>query len=317
MSSGRQDSGDLSGALDAYEAAPAIMLALEGEEMVLASANEAARAAFGDRCEFGRPARELAGEVDRETRDLMDELVGTVVATGRSATAPAHRVQVWEEDQEPVEAYWDLTVSPWFADDGSLRGVLAHVVDVTEHARSRSLATDPLHDVIAMQDAMLPEWLPVLPGVELAGRYLLAHRENEAGGDWYDAIGLADGSVALVVGDVVGHGTSSAATMGRLRAVAEERLRSGVGLASTMHALDSFARTLPEASAATVCVVVVHPGTGDLAYCTAGHPPPLVVRTDDGRARFLPHSGAAPLATTGEMTLCEDRVERGDVSTLR
>ena len=316
MSSGRQDSGDLSGALDAYEAAPAIMLALEGEEMVLASANEAARAAFGDRCEYGRSAREIASDVDSRTRELMDEMVGTAVATGRSVTTPAHRMEVWEDDQEPVEVFWDLTVSPWFAEDGSVRGVLAHGVDVTEQARSLRVAADALHDVMAMQDALLPEWLPVLPGVEIAGRYLLAHRATEAGGDWYDAVGLPDGGVALVVGDVPGHGIASSAAMGQLRAVAEERLTSGAGLESTMRALDSFAHLVPEASAATVCVVVVHPATGRLEYCTAGHPPPLVVRTDDGRARFLPHTGASPLATTGVMTMSVDHVECGDVVVL-
>jgi hypothetical protein len=264
--------------LGAYEAAPAIMLALEGEEMVLASANEAARAAFGDRCEYGRPAREIAAEVDRRTQQLMDDMVGTVIATGRSVTAPAHPVQVYDDGREPFEVFWDLTVSPWFADDGSVRGVLAHAVDVTERARASRERADALHDVMAMQDSLLPDWLPVLPGVEVAGRYLLAPRETEAGGDWYDAMGLADGRVALMVGDVAGHGVAAAAVMGRLRAVAEERLTSGAGLEQCMRALDAFARSAPEACAATVCVVVVDPVTGRLEYCTAGHPPPLIVR---------------------------------------
>ena len=60
MSSGHRDSGNVAGALGAYETAPAIMVACEGDDMVLASANEAAREAFGDRCEFGRPMREIA-----------------------------------------------------------------------------------------------------------------------------------------------------------------------------------------------------------------------------------------------------------------
>ena len=47
--------------------------------------------------------------------------------------------QVRGEDQETFEVFWDLTVSPWFADDGSVRGVLAHGVDVTEQTRPRRL----------------------------------------------------------------------------------------------------------------------------------------------------------------------------------
>ena len=318
MSSGRPDSGDLSGALDAYEAAPAVMLALEGEEMVLASANEAARAAIGERCEYGRPAREITSDVDQRTRELMNDMVGRVVATGRSVTTPAHRVQVWEqEDQDPVEVFWDLTVSPWFADDGSVRGVLAHGVDVTEQARARRLAVDPLHDVMSMQDALLPEWLPVLPGSRspVATCWPTARPRPAATGT--TPLGTSRWPRRPVVGDVAGHGVASAAAMGRLRTVAQERLTSGAGVDSTMRALDSFARGDPEADAATVCVVVLHPVTGRLEYCTAGHPPPLVVRTADARAsRFLPHSGAAPLATTGEMTVGVDHVDCGDVVVL-
>ena len=318
MSSGHRNAGDVAGALGAYEIAPAIMLACEGNDMVLASANEAAREAFGERCELGRPMREIASEIDSGTIELMDDMVGAVYATGRSTSRSAHRVQVHEEDREPVEVFWDLTVSPWFADDGSVRGVLAHGVDVTDATRavrSDELAHGLLHDVVAMQDALLPEWLPVLPGVEVAGRYLLAESELVAGGDWYDALGLGDGRIALVVGDIAGHGVAASAAMGRLRTVLQERLTSGAGLGEVMVALDAFAHSVPEASSATVCVVVLDPATGELEYCTAGHPPPLVVRPD-GRSLYLRHSGAAPLSTTGQMTVAVDHVDRGDLLLL-
>ena len=315
MSSGPQGPGDLGGALGAYETAPAIMLACEGDDMVLASANEAAREAFGDRLQFGRPVREMAPALDQRTIDLMDDMVGTVFATGRSITRPAQRVQMRDETRAPLEVFWDLTFSPWFREDGSVRGVLAHGMDVTETARASRGSADLLHDVAAMQDALLPEWLPVLPGVEVAGRYLLAHDEFVAGGDWYDAVGLPDGRVALVVGDVAGHGVAASAAMGRLRSVAEERLTSGAGLEGAMNALDSFARLVPEAGSATACMVVLDPATGQLEYCTAGHPPPLVVRPD-GRCRYLRHSGSAPLATTGQMNVALDHVDVGDLVVL-
>ena len=181
--------------------------------------------------------------------------------------------------------------------------------------RSDDHAHGLLHDVIALQDALLPEWLPVLPGVEVAGRYLLAESELVAGGDWYDAHGLGDGRIALVVGDVAGHGVAASAAMGRLRTVLQERLTSGAELGEVMPALDAFARKVPETSAATVCVVVLEPATGRLEYCTAGHPPPLVVRPD-GRSRYLPHSGAAPLSTTGQMAISAAHVECGDLLLL-
>ena len=76
MSSSNQDSGDIAGALGAYETAPAIMLACEGDEMVLASANEAARAALGDHFELGRPVRELAPHVVDQLTNVLDDDVG-------------------------------------------------------------------------------------------------------------------------------------------------------------------------------------------------------------------------------------------------
>ena len=328
MSSGQQDSGDIAGALGAYETAPAIMLACEGDEMVLASANEAARQALGHHCEFGRPVHELVPEVVEQLsmEFVDDDVLGTVFASGRSITKPACRLEVRAENQEPLEVFWDVTVSPWFADDGSVRGVLAHGVDVTETTNARHSAAvearrtrhdaNALHDVITLQDALLPQWLPVLPGVEIAGRYLLAQGKEAAGGDWYDAIGLGDGRVALIVGDVVGHGVAAAAAMGQLRAVIQERLTSGDDLRQAMIALDSFAHHVPDAKAATVCVVVLDTSTGRLEYCTAGHPPPLVVRPEAARSRFLRHSGGAPLATSGEVAVAQDHVDCGDLVVL-
>ncbi len=170
--------------------------------------------------------------------------------------------------------------------------------------------------MVTLQDALLPQWLPVLPGVEIAGRYLLAQSESAAGGDWYDAVGLGRGRVALIVGDVVGHGVAAASVMGQLRAVLHERLTSGSDLGDAMLALDAFARHIPDARAATLCVAVLDSSTGRLDYCTAGHPPPLVVRPGASLARYLRHSGAAPLATTGEMTVAVDHVDRGDLVVL-
>ena len=68
-----------------------------------------------------------------------------------------------------------------------------------------------------LQRSLLPERLPQIEGLEIAARYLPAGHGAAIGGDWYDALERPDGSVALVVGDVVGHGLRAAATMGQLR----------------------------------------------------------------------------------------------------
>ncbi|MFE5633326.1 SpoIIE family protein phosphatase [Streptomyces sp. NPDC056543] len=68
---------------------------------------------------------------------------------------------------------------------------------------------------VALQRSLLPRILPDLSAVDVAYRYLPA--KAGVGGDWFDVIPLPGARVALVVGDVVGHGLHAAATMGRLR----------------------------------------------------------------------------------------------------
>ncbi|MED7827425.1 ATP-binding SpoIIE family protein phosphatase [Streptomyces chiangmaiensis] len=71
---------------------------------------------------------------------------------------------------------------------------------------------------LALQRSLLPQVVPKHPAVEAATRYMPADSRAGVGGDWYDVIPLSGARVALVVGDVVGHGLHASATMGRLRA---------------------------------------------------------------------------------------------------
>ena len=70
---------------------------------------------------------------------------------------------------------------------------------------------------LALQRSLLPQRLPRQSAVEVASRYLPASAQLGVGGDWFDVIPLSGARVALVVGDVVGHGIHASATMGRLR----------------------------------------------------------------------------------------------------
>ena len=91
-----------------------------------------------------------------------------------------------------------------------------------EHERERDVA-------ITLQRSMLPRGLPSGDGFDLAARYVPARERLEVGGDWYDALPLPDGRLALVIGDVAGKGIEAAAVMGQLRNALRAYLVEGRG----------------------------------------------------------------------------------------
>jgi anti-sigma regulatory factor (Ser/Thr protein kinase)/anti-anti-sigma regulatory factor len=171
----------------------------------------------------------------------------------------------------------------------------------------------PGRDLAALQSALLPAGVPILPRVAVGARYLLAEVDTAAGGDWSDVVVLSDGLIGLVVGDVVGHGVAASAAMGQLRAVAHHCLESGGSPAGVVTALDRFASDLDGAHTATVCVAVLDPTTGSLRVSSAGHPPPLLLTATGPRYLGCP---AGPLATGAEHTQAEDRMADGDLLLL-
>jgi anti-anti-sigma factor len=169
--------------------------------------------------------------------------------------------------------------------------------------------------VAELQEALLPIALPVLPRARIAARYLVAGQEQAAGGDWFDAIPLDGGAVALVVGDVVGHGLSASAAMGQLRAVLAELLAAEDDLGQVLRRTDAFAARMPSLRAATLVLVVLDPAAGTLRYTTCGHPPPLVIGVD-GRARYLEGTGTGPLGTGSPSALADSALAPGELVLL-
>jgi anti-sigma regulatory factor (Ser/Thr protein kinase) len=147
-----------------------------------------------------------------------------------------------------------------------------------------------------LQRSLLPGALPEVAGADLAVRYLAAGDDIEAGGDWYEAIALPRGRIGLGIGDVVGRGVRAAAVMGQLRSALRAFAIDGDPPATVLARLARFAERLDQAALATAAYAVFDPGSGELRYGCAGHPPPLVVEAD-GRSRYLEDGRAAPLAS--------------------
>jgi PAS domain S-box-containing protein len=146
-----------------------------------------------------------------------------------------------------------------------------------------------------LQRSLLPKGMPPVPGVALDARYLPGVNGTSVGGDWYDAIALPSGRVALAIGDVVGRGISAAATMGQMRSALRAILMQADDTGAMADRLNRFAHAIgSEAVMTTVVLAILEPATGTLRYTNAGHPPPLLVAAD-GRARFLADAPSPPM----------------------
>jgi anti-anti-sigma factor len=178
---------------------------------------------------------------------------------------------------------------------GGGRGALI-VLESDDVATDTSLWPKPADVVEQAQLSLLPPSLPVLPDLRLSGSYHRATSARAAGGDWYDAVSLGSGRMALVVGDAVGHGVPAAGAMSRLRGAMRSSALRDPSPAAVLAALDAFAVQMDDVEGASVLYAVLDAGTGDLTYAAAGHPPPLVVGAD-GRATFLPLTPRPPLGS--------------------
>ncbi|MGW1161604.1 SpoIIE family protein phosphatase [Streptomyces sp. NPDC002519] len=159
---------------------------------------------------------------------------------------------------------------------------------------------------LALQRSLLPRSLPRTAALEAASRYLPAARAD-VGGDWFDVIPLSGVRIAMVVGDVVGHGVQASATMGRLRTAV--RTLADIDLAPEellTHLDDLVIRMSQEAGlegatgemGATCLYAVYDPVSRRCALARAGHPAPVMV-SPGGTARQIELPGGPPLGLGG------------------
>jgi anti-anti-sigma factor len=310
-----------------FDDLPACVLVFEGPDHVFVAVNRAARAMLDPtRKVIGLPFREALPEVAGQR--LVEQL-DTAYTGGSPVSGREWRVLLDTGGAGQLEEfYFDFTVVPTRPGGDAMRGAVVHAMDVTDVVAARRAAEAQatafeqryqaaLDVVMALQRSLLPERLPVLPGVGMAARYLVADREQGAGGDWFDAVPLGDGRVGLVVGDVVGSGTRASAVMGQLRAVMMELFLDGAELPEMLARLDRFVSRVPGAAASTVCLALLDPADGRLDYACCGHPPPLVLAADR-QVRYLPVGPGGPLgvAATTATPLQTVWLNAGDVVLL-
>ncbi|MFG2480527.1 SpoIIE family protein phosphatase [Streptomyces fagopyri] len=207
-----------------------------------------------------------------------------------------------------------LNPAPFHQDDVLLaRELVARAALCVDNARRY---TREHTAALTLQRSLLPHALTGGTALEVASYYLPADATGGVGGDWFDVIPLSGARVGLVVGDVVGHGISAAATMGRLRTavqtladmemppdellahlddlvlrLSEEETGEGTGEGTDHRAVTTFL-------GATCLYAVYDPVTRRCTMARAGHPPPVVV-SPDGRVCFPELPAGPPLGLGG------------------
>ncbi|MBE4739097.1 SpoIIE family protein phosphatase [Streptomyces caniscabiei] len=193
--------------------------------------------------------------------------------------------------------------APFGDDDRSLAQELAtraalSIDNARRYTRERTM-------VLALQRSLLPQGLLDRDSVEVAHRYLPA--ESDVGGDWYDVIPLSGTRIGLFVGDVVGHGMLSAATMGRVRTAARSFAELDFPPDEVLTHLDNLVGRLDREDpvsdgggiiGATCLYAVYDPTSQRCTLARAGHPPPALVQPD-GTVSFPELPAGPPLGLGG------------------
>ncbi|MEU9374414.1 SpoIIE family protein phosphatase [Streptomyces sp. NPDC048255] len=197
--------------------------------------------------------------------------------------------------------------APFGDDDRALAQELAAraalcIDNARRYTREHTLA-------LALQRSLLPRGLPEQDAVEVAHRYLPA--ESGVGGDWFDVIPLSGTRVALLVGDVVGHGLHAAATMGRLRTAARNFAELELAPDELLTHLDNLMVRLDREEGgdnatdgstgivgATFLYAIYDPTSQTCTMARAGHPPPVLV-LPDGTVTLLDLPAGPPLGLGG------------------
>jgi serine phosphatase RsbU (regulator of sigma subunit)/anti-sigma regulatory factor (Ser/Thr protein kinase) len=261
------------------------------------------------------------------------------LATGRSAlyNVPDQALTMWGvDDPERAEVLRVHGVHSVMVVPLRARGIILGVCLLVRHRNREAFGQDDLllaeeiaaraavavdnarrytreHSAaLALQRSLLPQRLSGHESVQFASRYVPAESRAGMGGDWFDVIPLSGGRVALVVGDVVGHGLRASATMGRLRTAVRALADVDVPPDDLLAHLDDLVTHLAATEDAVIdpdldtisgivatCLYLVYdPIARSCTVASAGHIAPAVV-TPDGSVDFIDVSPGPPLGVGG------------------
>jgi serine phosphatase RsbU (regulator of sigma subunit) len=231
----------------------------------------------------GRPDQVVESWMRPPAAGLLSGACKLLLPLNARGTTLGYIVCTRKRGSRPFDAY-DTEIGMEFA---------ARAAILLDNARlyNRERAT-----ALTLQRSLLPTGLSAPSSVEVRHRYLPGNQLIEVGGDWYESIALPGARVALVVGDVAGHGVRAAVTMGRLRTAIQTLAMLELPPAELLQQLNELMQTMGEREPhfATCAFAIYDAITGSLEVASAGHLPPLLV-PPKGSSEFLDVSPAPPL----------------------
>ncbi|MGW1811727.1 SpoIIE family protein phosphatase [Streptomyces sp. NPDC002078] len=230
-----------------------------------------------------------AQDPERARRILDFGIRSLITVPLQARDIPLGVADFWRSDSKPFTEE-DLAV----AEELAARAAVA-IDNARRYTREHTMAA-------TLQRSLLPRALPEQSALDVAYRYLPA--QAGASGDWFDVIALPGTRVALVVGDVVGHGLHAAATMGRLRTAVHNFCALDLSPDELLSHLDELVAQIDETetaedqgagiTGATCLFAIYDPVSGRCCSARAGHPGPALV-SPDGTVTFPDVPVAPPL----------------------
>ena len=162
-----------------------------------------------------------------------------------------------------------------------------------------------------LQRALLPGTLPAVEGLMLSVAYAPAAREERIGGNWYDAMALADGRILLSIGDVAGYGIDASIAMSVLRAAIRSAARDDPRPGTILAAVNTILRRNHRDRQATALVAILEPLSLDVTVASAGHIAPAIL---DPRGEITHPAPAGAVLGAGDHAQYDDiefRLEPG------
>lgn len=176
-----------------------------------------------------------------------------------------------------------------------------NLVAIKEVERLNRALVAQFEEVARVQQSLLPERLPDVPGLAFASSYLTS---DQAGGDYYDFLPLPGGRMGILVADVSGHGAGAATIMAMLRAILHCYSGGDGSAASVLRFVNHrLLASRLEGNFVTAFFGVFDPASATLNYASAGHNPPRLYNHASRSIRAVDDAASLPLGIADELDL--------------